>query len=65
MTRKAAEKTKEPLSPRAKKQKQDQKTKQNLTQDYAYTGIPGATATAKGVKYHDRKAKRPDGGWKD
>ena len=59
MTRKAEEKSKEPLSPTAKKklevlqkQKQDKKTKQNLTQDYAYTGIPGAKATAKGVKYN-------------
>tara|TARA_R110002167_G_scaffold171947_1_gene370062 strand:+ start:87 stop:437 length:351 start_codon:yes stop_codon:yes gene_type:complete len=49
------EKSKEPLSPSKRKalrkQKEDQKTKQNLTQDYAYTGIPGAKATAKGVKY--------------
>ena len=49
------EKSKEPLSPskrkELKKQKEDQETKQNLTQDYAYTGIPGAKATAKGVKY--------------
>ena len=49
------EKSKEPLSPSKKKelrkQKEDQETKQNLTQDYAYTGIPGAKATAKGVKY--------------
>ena len=35
-----------------RKQKEDQETKQNLTQDYAYTGIPGAKATAKGVKYN-------------
>ena len=49
------EKSKEPLSPskrkKLRKQKEDQETKQNLTQDYAYTGIPGAKATAKGVKY--------------
>ena len=53
------EKSKEPLSPskrkELRKQKEDQETKQNLTQDYAYTGIPGAKATAKatakGVKY--------------
>jgi len=58
MTRKAAEKSKEPLSPTAKKklevlkkQKQDQKIKQYLTADFAYTGIPGAKATAKGVSY--------------
>jgi len=48
-------KNKEKLSPfqrkKLKKQMQDQKIKQNLTQDYAYTGIPGAKATAKGVKY--------------
>ena len=52
---KEKEKSKEPLSPskrkELKKQKEDQETKQNLTQDYAYTGIPGAKATAKGVKY--------------
>ena len=52
---KSKEKSKEPLSPskrkELKKQKEDQETKQNLTQDYAYTGIPGAKATAKGVKY--------------
>jgi hypothetical protein len=64
MTRKAAEKSKEPLSPTAKrklevlkKQKEDQKTKQYLTHDFAYTGIPGATATAKGVKYKAKKGK--------
>ena len=52
------EKSKEPLSPTAKrklevlkKQKEDQKTKQYLTHDFAYTGIPGAKATAKGVRY--------------
>jgi len=69
MTKKSQEKSKEPLSPAKRKalrkKKEDQKTQQHLTQDYAYTGIPGATATAKGVKYHDRKATRPDGGWKD
>ena len=50
------EKSKEPLSPTAKKklevlkkQKQDQKIKQYLTADFAYTGIPGAKATAAGV----------------
>jgi hypothetical protein len=51
----AKEKAKEPLSPskrkELRKQKENQETKQNLTQDYAYTGIPGAKATAKGVKY--------------
>jgi len=59
MTRKAEEKSKEPLSPTAKKklevlkkQKADKKIKQNLTQDYSYTGIPGAKATATGVKYN-------------
>jgi hypothetical protein len=50
----AKEKAKEPLSPskrkELRKQKENQETKQNLTQDYAYTGIPGAKATAKGVK---------------
>jgi hypothetical protein len=58
MTRKAAEKSKEPLSPTAKKklevlkkQKSDKKIKQYLTHDFAYTGIPGAKATAKGVRY--------------
>jgi hypothetical protein len=64
MTRKAAEKSKEPLSPSIRKalrkKKEDQQTKQNLTQDYAYTGIPGAKATAKGVKY---TKGRPVGGW--
>ena len=49
-------KSKEPLSPSKrkalKKQKEDQKTKQYLTHDFAYTGIPGAKATAKGVKYN-------------
>ena len=56
------EKSKEPLSPTAKKklevlkkQKEDQKTKQYLTHDFAYTGIPGATATAKGVRYRVNK----------
>ena len=65
MTRKAAEKSKEPLSPTAKrklevlkKQKEDQKTKQYLTHDFAYTGIPRATATAKGVRYKVIKAKK-------
>ena len=65
MTRKAAEKSKEPLSPTAKKklevlkkQKQDQKIKQYLTADFAYTGIPGAKATAKGVRYRVNKAKK-------
>ena len=43
-----------------RKKKEDQQTKQNLTQDYAYTGIPGAKATAKGVKY---TKGRPVGGW--
>ena len=46
-------KSKEPISPtkrrELKKQKQDQKTKQYLTHDFAYTGIPGAKATAAGV----------------
>ena len=31
------------------KQKQDQMVKQNLTQDYAYTGTPGAIAEPAGV----------------
>ena len=64
MTRKAEEKSKEPLSPTAKKklevlkkQKQDQKIKQYLTADFAYTGIPGAKATAKGVRYKAKKGK--------
>ena len=39
-----------------RKQQQEQATrqyqKQNLTKDYAYRGIPGAKATAKGVKYN-------------
>ena len=39
----------EPISPTRKKQKQDQIVKQNLTQDYAYTGIPGAIAEPAGV----------------
>jgi|TARA_B100002003_G_scaffold226319_1_gene233001 hypothetical protein len=59
MTRKAAEKSKEPLSPskrkELRKQKEDKKTKQYLTHDFAYTGIPGATATAKGVRYRVNK----------
>ena len=38
---------------RKQQQKQSlrQYQKQNLTKDYAYTGIPGAKATAKGVTY--------------
>ena len=56
------EKSKEPLSPskrkELRKQKEDQKTKQYLTHDFAYTGIPGATATAKGVRYKVIKAKK-------
>ena len=43
----------EPISPTKRKmldkQKQDQMVKQNLTQDYAYTGIPGAIAEPAGV----------------
>jgi hypothetical protein len=43
----------EPISPTKKKmldkQKQDQMVKQSLTQDYAYTGIPGAIAEPAGV----------------
>ena len=35
-----------------RKQQQEQSVKQNLTKDYSYTGIPGAKATAKGVKYN-------------
>ena len=65
MTRKAAEKSKEPLSPAArrklevlKRQKQDQKIKQYLTADFAYTGIPGAKATAKGVTYKVNKINK-------
>ena len=65
MTRKAAEKSKEPLNPTAKKklevlkkQKSDKKIKQYLTHDFAYTGIPGATATAKGVRYNLQDSKR-------
>jgi hypothetical protein len=49
------EKSKEPLSPSKRKElrkrKEDKKTKQYLTHDFAYTGIPGAKATAKGVRY--------------
>jgi len=56
------EKSKKPLSPSKRKalrkQKEDQKTKQNLTQDYAYTGIPGAIATTTGVKYNLQDSKR-------
>ena len=48
-------KNKEKLSPserkKIRKEMQDQMTKKNLTKDYAYTGITGAIATAKGVKY--------------
>jgi hypothetical protein len=43
----------EPISPTRRKmldkQKQDQMVKQNLTQDYAYTGTPGAIAEPAGV----------------
>ena len=43
----------EPISPTERKklakQKQDRRVKQNLTQDYAYTGIPGAIAEPAGV----------------
>tara|TARA_R100001224_G_C3911857_1_gene112235 strand:- start:138 stop:449 length:312 start_codon:yes stop_codon:yes gene_type:complete len=43
----------EPISPTKRKildkQKKDQRVKQNLTQDYAYTGIPGAIAEPAGV----------------
>jgi len=43
----------EPISPTKRKmldkQKQDQMVKQSLTQDYAYTGIPGAIAKPAGV----------------
>ena len=57
-------KSKEPLSPSKRKalrkQKEDQKTKQYLTHDFAYTGIPGAKATAKGVRY--RVDKQSGGG---
>ena len=56
------EKSKEPLSPskrkELRKQKEDKKTKQYLTHDFAYTGIPGATATAKGVRYNLQDSKR-------
>ena len=42
-----------PISPTKRKmldkQKQDQMVKQSLTQDYAYTGIPGAIAEPAGV----------------
>ena len=58
-------KSKEPLSPTAKKklevlkkQKQGQKVKQYLTADFAYTGIPGAKATAKGVRYRVNKINK-------
>ena len=61
------EKSKEPLSPTAKKklevlkkQKEDQKTKQYLTANFAYTGIPGAKATAKGVRYRVNKITKKD-----
>jgi hypothetical protein len=54
-TIKTPTKMKEPISPtkrkELRKQKESQKTKQYLTYDFAYTGIPGAKATAKGVKY--------------
>mgnify|MGYP003152385532 CR=1 FL=1 len=57
-------KSKEPLSPSKrkalKKQKEDQKTKQYLTHDFAYTGIPGAKATAKGVMYKVNKINKKD-----
>jgi len=47
------EKTVEPISLTKRKmldkQKKDQRVKQNLTQDYAYTGIPGAIAEPAGV----------------
>ena len=56
-------KSKEPISPSKRKalrkQKEDQKTKQYLTHDFAYTGIPGAKATAKGVSYRVNKIKLP------
>jgi hypothetical protein len=43
----------EPINPRRRKmldkQKQDQMVKQNLTQDYAFTGTPGAIAEPAGV----------------
>ena len=53
-TKKTVEpKTVEPISPTERKklakQKQDRRVKQNLTQDYAYTGIPGAIAEPAGV----------------
>ena len=58
------EKSKEPLSPSKRKalrkQKEDQKTKQYLTHDFAYTGIPGAKATAKGVMYKVNKINKKD-----
>ena len=46
-------KAEEPISPTKRKmldkQKQDQMGKQSLTQDYAYTGIPGAIEKPAGV----------------
>ena len=51
--RKPQLRTPEPISPTRRKmldkQKQDQMVKQNLTQDYAYTGTPGAIAEPAGV----------------
>ena len=56
------EKSKEPLSPskrkELRKQEENQKTKQNLTQDYAYTGIPGAKRFKQGVKYNRKDGYR-------
>ena len=52
-TKKPQPRMPEPISPTRRKmldkQKQDQMVKQNLTQDYAYTGIPGAIAEPAGV----------------
>ena len=51
--RKPQLRTPEPISPTRRKmldkQKQDQMVKQNLTQDYAFTGTPGAIAEPAGV----------------
>jgi len=52
-TKKKQPRALEPISPTKRKmldkQKQDQMVKQNLTQDYAYTGTPGAIAEPAGV----------------
>ena len=53
-------KAEEPISPTKRKmldkQKQDQMVKQSLTQDYAYTGIPGAIAKPAGVTIRRKRS---------